>query len=324
MNSRYANRYPSGRDIHPQREPEAPRPVFRNANDRYGDDVLIADPLRRSPAKHVPAAVGLLLEDVETGFVGEVIRVSKVAGKWQMVLEDANFKQRSYPLGPGFWIEGKPVIVVEPQNTVVSSRNTSQQSSPHAPRLVAGKRVTASGSLHVEHKARVARPSRIWVEGKHDAELISKIWGEDLAFEGIMIEELYGADHLIEVLTVFDPSNDHRAGILLDHMVSGSKESKIAAEAMKFPGVLVLGHPYVDVWQAIKPRTIGIKKWPEVPRGEDIKIGTLARLGWPHQDAEDVGLGWKRILDSVHSYTDLEPALLGRMEELIDFVSAGL
>lgn len=170
----------------------------------------------------------------------------------------------------------------------------------------------------------MARPSRIWVEGKHDAELISKIWGEDLAYEGIMIEELFGADHLMDVLKVFSPSDQHRAGVLLDHLLPGTKEWHIAQEAMKLPGVLVLGHPYIDVWQAVKPRTIGISSWPDVPRGEDIKIGTLARLGWAHADAHDVGLGWQRILDSVKSYTDLEPALLGRMEELIDFVSAGL
>ncbi|TBW22257.1 DUF3097 domain-containing protein [Arcanobacterium bovis] len=302
--------------MHRFKEADAATPVFRNANDRYGDDVLRADPLRKPKAREIPAEVGLLLEDVQTGYVGEVVRVSKVAGQWQMVLEDGDFKQRSFPLGPGFWVEGEPVVIVEPK--VTPQRNDTQ------PRVVAGKFVTASGSLHVDHKARVARPSRIWVEGKHDAQLISKIWGEDLAYEGIMIEELYGADHLIDVLKVFGPSNDHRAGVLLDHLVPGSKEWRIAQEAMKYPGVLVLGHPYIDVWQAIKPRTIGIASWPNVPRGEDIKSGTLARLGWPHANAEDIGIGWQRMLDSVHSYTDLEPALLGRMEELIDFVSAGL
>ena len=32
--------------------------------------------------------------------------------------------------------------------------------------------------------------------------------------------------------------------------------------------------------------------------------------------------GWRRILGAANSYTDLEPALLGRIEELIDFVTA--
>lgn len=255
----------------------------------------------------------MVLEDVVTGYVGEVMSVGKVASQWQMQLEDGRGARRSFGLGKGFWLEGVAVDLQPPVQKAVTP----------AHKVVAGKTVTASGSLHVEHKARVARASRIWVEGKHDAELISKIWGEDLAYEGIMIEELFGADHLLDVLTVFDPGESVRAGILLDHLVPGSKETRIAETAMTMPGVLVLGHPYVDVWQAVKPRTIGITAWPTVPRGEDIKVGTLKRLGWAHESAEDIGLGWKRILDSVHSYTDLEPALLGRMEELIDFVSGG-
>ena len=64
-----------------------------------------------------------------------------------------------------------------------------------------------------------------------------------------------------------------------------------------------------------------MRAWPQVPRGEDIKVGTLRRMGWPHATAHDVGLGWARILSRVQSYKDLEPSLLGRMEELIDFVT---
>jgi len=36
----------------------------------------------------------------------------------------------------------------------------------------------------------------------------------------------------------------------------------------------------------------------------------------------DAAAGWRRIRSAVHSYADLEPELLGRVEELIDFVSA--
>ncbi|WP_434700064.1 DUF3097 family protein [Trueperella pyogenes] len=109
---------------------------------------------------------------------------------------------------------------------------------------------------------------------------------------------------------------------MLDHLVPGSKEARIAAEISHMEGVLVLGHPYVDVWQAIKPGVVGLKAWPVVPRGEDIKVGTLARMGWPHETPEDIGLGWAKILGAVRDYRDLEPAFLGRMEELIDFVTA--
>lgn len=272
-------------------------------NDRYGSDVLFTSP---TPAhREVVAQVGLLIEEPASGFVGEIVKVHKVAGQWVMELEDRNFRRRAFPLGPGYWIDGRAVALVPPRVQVQE-----------------GRRLTASGSLHVEHEARVAKASRIWVEGKHDAELISKIWGADLAYEGIMIEELFGADNLLDVLEVFGPSEQRRAGVMLDHMVAGSKEARIAEQAQQLPGVLVLGHPYVDIWQAVKPATIGIKTWPDVPRGQDIKVGTLQALGWPAETAEDIGLGWKKILDSVHTYRDLEPAFLGRMEELIDFVTA--
>jgi hypothetical protein len=108
--------------------------------------------------------------------------------------------------------------------------------------------------------------------------------------------------------------------------VEGSKESRIVAEAMAVPGaagnVLVVGHPYVDVWQAIKPSVLGIPAWPTVPRGTDWKTGILKAFGWPHGTAEDVGLGWQKLLGAVRTYADLEPSLLGRVEEVIDFLTA--
>ncbi|VEI14106.1 DUF3097 family protein [Trueperella bialowiezensis] len=274
--------------------------------DRYGHDVLAAQPAPAS--REVPVEVGMVVEEPASGFVGEVMSVGRVAGQWQMELEDADYRRRSFPLGPGFWLEGRPVSLTPPP--------------PKDAHVKPRRKITASGSFHVDHEARVAKASRIWVEGKHDAELVSKIWGSDLAYEGIMIEELFGADHLEDILTMFGPSDAKRAGVMLDHLVPGSKEARIAQRVQAMPGVLVLGHPYVDIWQAIKPSVIGLRAWPAVPRGEDIKVGTLARIGWPHATAEDVGLGWKRILDSVRDYRDLEPAFLGRMEELIDFVTA--
>lgn len=271
--------------------------------DRYGHDGLSS--ARASRFSDVEVEVGMVIEDPSSGFVGEVMKVGKVAGQWQMELEDSRMHRRQFPLGRGFWLEGQAVNLLPPRPKKRAST----------------RKITASGSFHVEHEARIAQASRIWVEGKHDAELISKIWGSDLAYEGIMIEELFGADNLAQILAVFGPSNSKRAGIMLDHMVEGSKEARIAAEVSRMEGVLVLGHPYVDIWQAIKPAVVGLKQWPYVPRGEDIKAGTLKRMGWPYQSKEDIGLGWKRILDSVRDYRDLEPAFLGRMEELIDFVT---
>jgi hypothetical protein len=109
--------------------------------------------------------------------------------------------------------------------------------------------------------------------------------------------------------------------VLVDHLVGGSKESKLAA-ATRSPHVLVVGHPFIDIWAAVKPAAVGIERWPDVPRGEQWKEGVLRRIGWPARTQADVANAWRRILRSVTSYADLEPELLGRVEELIDFVTA--
>ena len=118
---------------------------------------------------------------------------------------------------------------------------------------------------------------------------------------------------------------DRRYGVLVDHLVPGSKESRIAQAVERGPHgahVRIVGHPHIDVWQCVLPRAIGIAAWPEVPRGIEWKVGVSRALGWPARDQADLGRTWQRILGAVHSYRDLDPALLGRVEELIDFVTA--
>lgn len=293
-----------------------------NPNDPYGTDVLSVDPHREGPGARRPRStevrleMGMVLEDVTTGWVGAVVAIEKSGGIHLVELEDRHGRTRSFPLGAGFWLEGRPIIALPPLPS--SARRAPSLATP------AGRRLTNSGSIAApKARARVARASRIWVEGKHDAELVQHVWGDDLAEAGVAVQLLEGVDNLEEILEVFSPSDDVRAGILVDHLVPGSKESRIAERVMKRWGscVLVLGHPYVDVWQAVKPARLGLEKWPEVPRGTDIKTGTLRALGWPARTQADIAMGWKRILAAVGDYRDLEPALLGRVEALIDFVT---
>ena len=302
----------------------SPAPSARpSAADRYGGDVLAVDPHRVGPnairpeSVHVPVRRGLVVEDRQTGFVGAVVAAEKSGGRRIVVLEDRRGARRGFPLGPGFWIDGRPVVLDPPR---------AAPGPGAGPVGHGGRRVTASGSYAVEGEAaKVARASRIWVEGGHDAELVEKVWGDDLRHEGVVVLMLDGVDNLEEVMAEFGPAPERRAGVLVDHLVAGSKESRIAERVARMPGgenVLVLGHPYVDVWQAVKPERVGLRSWPEVPRGTDIKHGTLQALGWPHATRADVARGWRRILATVRNYKDLEPALLGRMEELIDFVTA--
>lgn len=298
-------------------------PTRPSAADRYGGDVLAVDPHRVGPnairpeSVHVPVCRGLVVEDRQTGFVGAVVAAEKSGGRRIVVLEDRRGTRRGFPLGPGFWIDGRPVVLDPPR---------AAPGPGAGPVGHGGRRLTASGSYAVEGEAaKVARASRIWVEGGHDAELVEKVWGDDLRHEGVVVLMLDGVDNLEEVMAEFSPAPERRAGVLVDHLVAGSKESRIAERVVRMPGgenVLVLGHPYVDVWQAVKPGRVGLRSWPEVPRGTDIKHGTLQALGWPHATRADVARGWRRILATVRSYKDLEPALLGRMEELIDFVTA--
>ncbi|PZG33727.1 DUF3097 domain-containing protein [Spongiactinospora gelatinilytica] len=265
----------------------------------YGRDVLAGN--WRRPKKgqipQVPAERDLVVEDPDSGFCGAVVACDKEA----VTLEDRFGRRRVFPLTPaGFLLDGRPVTLVRPAASA------------------GGPARSASGSIAVQGlRARVARESRIYVEGVHDAALVEKIWGHDLRVEGVVVEYLEGVDDLPAIVAEFGPEPGRRLGVLVDHLVTGSKESRIAA-AIDSPHVLVVGHPYVDVWQAVKPAAVGIPAWPTVPRGTPWKEGVIANLGWRLDSAE----AWRRILGSVTGYTDLEPELLGRVEELIDFVTA--
>jgi hypothetical protein len=280
-------------------------------SDRYGTDVLSGDwsAPRRGRSTQAVAEAGLVVEDVETGWCGAVVRVEKAGGVHVVHLQDRRGRTRGFPLGPGFWLDGAPVVLV-------------------APRAAAPQRATrtASGSTAVTGaRAQVARQSRIWVEGRHDAELVEQVWGDDLRVEGVVVEPLDGVDDLAAAVRGFGPGAGRRLGVLVDHLVPGSKETRLVAEAMarsQFAGhLLVVGHPYVDVWQSVRPQRLGLTTWPTIARDVEWKKGVLAHLGWPHGTQADVAQGWRRIRGTVRSYADLEPALLGRVEELIDFVT---
>jgi hypothetical protein len=271
----------------------------------YGRDVLAEQTKRprpgRGPVAQVEAEPGLVVEDFEGRFCGAVVARDKDA----VTLEDRHGQRRVFPLPGPFLLEGTRVTLVRPQAAK------------------GGPQRTASGSIAApDQRAKVARASRIYVEGKHDAELVEKIWGDDLRDVGVVVEYLEGVDDLTAIVGEFQPGPGRRLGVLVDHLVAGSKESRIAAATARYRDVLVVGHPFIDIWAAVKPAAVGIKGWPQVPRSEQWKEGVLARIGWPHQTQQDVALAWRRILRAVTSYADLEPELLGRVEELIDFVTA--
>jgi Protein of unknown function (DUF3097) len=272
---------------------------------RYDADVLAAAtaPRQRPAYPEVAAEHGMVVEDRAAEFCGAVVGWEKDA----ILLEDRYGKQRAFPFGPGaFLLEGRPVTLVRPAPGAPAGAG-----SPHGPRR------TASGSVAAPvSRAKVARASRIYVEGRHDAELVERIWGDDLRDVGVVVEYLGGIDDLAGIVAEFGPAEGRRLGVLVDHLVGGSKESRIAAQ-VRSPHVLIVGHPFVDVWAAVKPAVVGLRAWPEVPMGTSWKEGVLEAIGWP----ADTAAAWQRILRAVRSFTDLDPAFLGRVEELIDFVT---
>jgi Protein of unknown function (DUF3097) len=244
----------------------------------------------------VEASEGRIVEHRASGLVGFIVR----ANSGVVVLRDRQGRECPVRLLPGgFVIEGRVVTLVPPRAATADAPS-----------------ITASGSVAVDHAPRVAQASRILVEGVHDAELIEKVWGDDLRAEGVVVERLDGLDHLPEAVLDFRPGPGRRLGVLVDHLVDGTKEWRIA-HALTSPYVLVAGTPYVDVWEAVKPSLIGLSSWPTIPRDVPWKEGVCRVLG----EREPASL-WRRLLASVQSYTDLEPPLVGAVEELIDFITA--
>ena len=243
------------------------------------------------------ASIGTVAFHRASGFRGTVTRFE--AGG--VVLRSPRGAERVFRFGvPGaFAVEGEAVTLVRPVAT--------------APQRVA---VTASGSVAAPiARAQVAKASRILVEGVHDAELLEKVWGDDLRSEAIVVEPIEGVDNLEAAVRAFRPGPGRRLGVLVDHLVPGSKEARVAAR-VDHPHVLVTGTPFVDVWQAIRPSAAGIDRWPVVPRDRPWKDGICEALG-----VDDPARLWRRLLGSVGSYADLEPALVGAVEQLLDFLT---
>lgn len=242
--------------------------------------------------------MGVVVEHRGSGIVGAIVSFKPQ----RIVIRDRQGKDHALaPRDGSFMIGGEAVSLRQANPTHTASES----------------QVTASGSLDLGAiPARTARASRIWVEGIHDAELIEKVWGDDLRAEGIVVEQMEGMDDLAERIASFQPRDGRRLGILLDHLVDGSREARAAAE-IDDPHVLITGHPYVDVWQSIRPEVVEIDRWPTIERGADWKTGIMASFGF----SGPAGAFWKQLLGQVENYKDLEQPLLLAVERLIDFVA---
>jgi hypothetical protein len=246
------------------------------------------------------ATPGLPVAHRSSGFTGRLVALDGD----EVVMAGQTGLERRFKNAPGSFSVGGQAVHLIPAAP-----------APNEGRVSTTER-TASGSRAViGAKARVAQPSRILVEGIHDAELVEKVWGDDLRVEGVVVERLDGIDHLADVVAEFSPGPGRRLGVLVDHLVAGSKEARLAAE-VRHPHVLVAGTPYVDVWEAIRPAAAGIAAWPQVPRGTPWKEGVCAALG-----VADPGFLWRNLLSGVTTWKDLATPFVRAVEQLIDFVT---
>ena len=273
-----------------------------SSDDIYGDiledrsvgGVAGARRLADSYAK-VVARPDMALLHRPTGLRG---RLLKFTGQL-VVLKDSSGRQHTFEHHPGaFAHQGETVTLVQP-----SVRPSAEPTT---------RRSAAGGIIAEQQVARVARASRLWVEGIHDARFMERVWGDELRELGIVVESMDGADDLAALVASFGPGPGRSLAILLDHLVPGSKETRLAAK-VQGPHVLVVGHPFVDIWQCVRPKAVGIEAWPEVPRGEEWKAGVCRRLGWGTPSE-----GWKRVISSVDTFADLEPQLIGAVETALD------
>lgn len=267
----------------------------------YGDIMKGHSRNHKPSFPRVTPELGMVVEVIADDFVGAVVGGEKTADGDFIRLEDRYGKTRLFKLREGaFLLEGKPITL-----------------TPYVdPRMLPPKQRTSnSGSRRVEGvQAKVAAPSRIWVEGIHDAAIVEQVWGHDLRVEGVVVEYLEGLDNLPERLAEFQPSATRRVGVLADHLVEGTKEARLT-ESLG-PHVMVTGHPYIDIWEAVKPSSVGIREWPKIPRGIDWKTGVCQELGWGSpQD------GWRRVARAAKTFRDLDSTLIGAVERLIDFVT---
>ncbi len=151
-------------------------------------------PRRGRPAEaelpRVAAQPGLVVEDAAGDFCGAVVLCEKDA----VTLEDRHGKWRVFPLA-GHVPAGR---AAGPAGRPASGPGRAGRRRPGGRRRARSRRRSS--------RAKVARASRIYVEGRHDAELVEQIWGDDLRDVGVVVEYLGGIDDLPAIVPASPPA----------------------------------------------------------------------------------------------------------------------
>lgn len=257
-------------------------------------------PFAPQPKRAIPeveGTIGLMVEVASANFAGTLTAITQR----EVTLVDRRGRERHFPRTEGaFIVNERRVSLLAPPVVTVSTQRP---------------KTTASGSLAVAHRAKTARPSRIYVEGVHDAALIEQVWGDDLRAAAIVVEPLHGIDDLATHVQAFGATPKRRLAVLLDHLTLGTKESRLKA-TINDPNVLIVGHDFVDIFAAVKPERLGVPHWPDVPRNEDYKQGLATRLGYAN--ATELFHALTRV---VRTWTDFDQSLIKSVEAALDFVT---
>ncbi len=271
---------------------------------RYDKDVLTPGWQRADKPVTVetPAAIGMVVEDPTSGFCGSVVR-------WEnglIVLEDRKGRRRSFPFGPGI-LAGRQAG--EP-GAAPSGRGRPPPPTPRPARASARSQ-----------PAKVAAASRIYVEGRHDAELVEKIWGDDLRHVGVVVEYLGGIDDLPAIVAEFAPGPGRRLGVLVDHLVRRQQgvPHRQRPRLRQRPGHRASVHRHLAGGEARTRRPGGLAGRPA--RASTGSTASASPSGGPANTQADIAATWQWILGRVRDWNDLDPALPREVERLIDFVT---
>jgi hypothetical protein len=248
-------------------------------DDRYGSDVL-AQGWRERGAKvavDVPAEKDLVVE-VADGFCGAVTRIEG----GQVELEDYRGRRRLFPMGAGFMIDGEPVRLVHPARAGTAG---ARRSAP--------PRDPSRSTIPCAHRAAEPDPRRAGTTPSSWRRSGGTICAPRASSWSTCRSRPAGG-----LLAAAPPRRDRRYGVLVDHLVPGSKETRIVEQIMRGPHgahLRIVGHPYIDVWQCVTPTAMGIRAWPGSRAARNGRPGSAApRLAGRSQ--ADIAHAWKRIL----------------------------
>ena len=222
-----------------------------------------SNPHSKPRSAELPVQIGMVVEDAQTGFVGAVMRIEY----GRMELEDRRGRRKPFPVGPGYLIDGQ---AGHPHPAAAGRADT-----PPVPPPVPWRCPDA--------RAKVALASRIYVEGRHDAELVEQVWGDDLRIEGVVVEYLGGIDDLdaiVEPTSARGPAGGSACSSTIWSPVRRRRAS--LKPCVGDPAARTRwwsGHPFIDIWQAVKPGRIGVPAWPVIPKGMDWKKGVCRAAG---------------------------------------------